>query len=147
MQVVALISGGKDSCFNMMHCVASGHTISALANLRPGPASGHEIDSWMYQTVGHDVVQLYGEAMDLPLYREYITGSNVETGLHYNSASGDETEDLFRLLRKVKVRRDTGADCRRGNLLLTWPRMHIRRSMPSVSVPSHPTTRDYVSRM
>jgi len=35
MKVVALISGGKDSCFNMMHCVANGHQIVALANLKP----------------------------------------------------------------------------------------------------------------
>ena len=28
-------SGGKDSCFNLMHCVAEGHEIVALANLRP----------------------------------------------------------------------------------------------------------------
>jgi len=35
MKVVALISGGKDSCFNMMQCVAAGHEIVALANLYP----------------------------------------------------------------------------------------------------------------
>lgn len=28
-------SGGKDSCYNMMQCVAAGHQIVALANLRP----------------------------------------------------------------------------------------------------------------
>ena len=104
MKVVALISGGKDSCFNMMHCVANGHQITALANLHPAPASGDEMDSWMYQTVGHDIVQLYEEAMSLPLYREFITGSNIETGLHYNKSSGDETEDLHRLLSRVLVR-------------------------------------------
>lgn len=35
MRVVALISGGKDSCFNMMQCIAAGHDIVALANLYP----------------------------------------------------------------------------------------------------------------
>ena len=30
-----LNSGGKDSCFNMMHCVAQGHEVVALANLKP----------------------------------------------------------------------------------------------------------------
>lgn len=35
MRVVALISGGKDSCFNMMQCIAAGHEIVALANLYP----------------------------------------------------------------------------------------------------------------
>ena len=28
-------SGGKDSCFNLLQCVAEGHQIVALANLRP----------------------------------------------------------------------------------------------------------------
>lgn len=32
---VSVLSGGKDSCFNLMHCVAEGHTVVALANLRP----------------------------------------------------------------------------------------------------------------
>jgi len=35
MRVVALISGGKDSCFNMMQCIAAGHDIVAVANLYP----------------------------------------------------------------------------------------------------------------
>lgn len=35
MRVVALVSGGKDSCFNMMQCVAAGHEIVGLANLEP----------------------------------------------------------------------------------------------------------------
>lgn len=35
MKVVALVSGGKDSCFNMMQCIAAGHDIVALANLYP----------------------------------------------------------------------------------------------------------------
>lgn len=35
MRVVALVSGGKDSCYNMMMCVAAGHEIVALANLQP----------------------------------------------------------------------------------------------------------------
>lgn len=43
MRVIALISGGKDSCFNMMQCVAAGHEIVALANLYP-VEKGTEID-------------------------------------------------------------------------------------------------------
>jgi len=37
--VCVCCSGGKDSCYNMMQCVSAGHTIVALANLRP-PAHG-----------------------------------------------------------------------------------------------------------
>lgn len=35
MRVVGLISGGKDSIFNLMQCIAAGHEIVALANLYP----------------------------------------------------------------------------------------------------------------
>ncbi len=35
MKVVALVSGGKDSCYSMMQCARYGHQIIALANLVP----------------------------------------------------------------------------------------------------------------
>jgi diphthine-ammonia ligase len=33
MKVLALISGGKDSIFNIHKCIEAGHEIVALANL------------------------------------------------------------------------------------------------------------------
>ncbi|XP_026195846.1 diphthine--ammonia ligase [Anabas testudineus] len=100
MKVVALISGGKDSCYNMMQCVAAGHQLVALANLRP--AHTDELDSYMYQTVGHQAIDLYAEAMDLPLYRRTIQGSSLDTSRSYSETEGDEVEDLYELLRLVK---------------------------------------------
>ncbi|NWJ07108.1 DPH6 ligase, partial [Crypturellus undulatus] len=97
-------SGGKDSCYNMMHCVAAGHQIVALANLRPAESTGQtdELDSYMYQTVGHQAIDLYADAMDLPLYRCYIKGTSVNTGRVYTTCEEDEVEDLYRLLKLVK---------------------------------------------
>ncbi|KAM8834248.1 diphthine--ammonia ligase [Synchiropus picturatus] len=100
MKVVALISGGKDSCYNMMQCVAAGHHVVALANLRP--AHTDELDSYMYQTVGHQAIQLYAEAMELPLYRRTIQGSSLDTTRDYTETEGDEVEDLYQLLLQVK---------------------------------------------
>ncbi|XP_013856547.1 diphthine--ammonia ligase, partial [Austrofundulus limnaeus] len=100
MKVVALISGGKDSCYNMMQCVAAGHRIVALANLRP--AHKDELDSYMYQTVGHQAIELYADAMDLPLYRRTIQGSSLDTSRNYSITEGDEVEDLYQLLHLVK---------------------------------------------
>ncbi|XP_054651611.1 diphthine--ammonia ligase isoform X3 [Dunckerocampus dactyliophorus] len=100
MKVVALISGGKDSCYNMMQCVAAGHHIAALANLRP--AHTDELDSYMYQTVGHQAIELYAEAMDVPLYRRTIQGSSLDTSRDYHQTEGDEVEDLYELLRLIK---------------------------------------------
>ncbi|XP_063080083.1 diphthine--ammonia ligase [Engraulis encrasicolus] len=108
MKVVALISGGKDSCYNMMQCVAAGHTIVALANLRPAQHTD-ELDSYMYQTVGHQAIDLYAEAMDLPLYRRTIEGSSLDTGKDYCQREGDEVEDLYQLLKLVKEKESVEA--------------------------------------
>lgn len=40
MKVVGLLSGGKDSCFNLVHCVQNGHEVVALASLRPPIGKG-----------------------------------------------------------------------------------------------------------
>ncbi|XP_067895488.1 diphthine--ammonia ligase isoform X5 [Heterodontus francisci] len=108
MKVVALISGGKDSCYNMMQCVAAGHEVVALANLRP---SNHkdELDSYMYQTVGHEAIDLYSEAIGLPLYRHTIQGSSQAIGKDYTKCEGDEVEDLYHLLKLIKGKKEVEA--------------------------------------
>lgn len=43
MKYVALLSGGKDSCYNLLHCNRNGHELLAAASLGPehgkGPAT------------------------------------------------------------------------------------------------------------
>ncbi|KAK7104737.1 uncharacterized protein [Littorina saxatilis] len=102
MKTVALISGGKDSCFNMLECVAEGHQIVALANLRPKDKAKDELDSYMYQTVGHQAIELYAEAMALPLYRHNIQGTALDTDRDYLPQEADEVEDLYQLLSKIQ---------------------------------------------
>ena len=58
----------------------------------------------MYQTVGHEAIDLYAEALALPLYRQVIGGSCVELGADYQYTEGDEVEDLYKLLAHVQVR-------------------------------------------
>ncbi|XP_077905996.1 diphthine--ammonia ligase isoform X1 [Ictidomys tridecemlineatus] len=108
MRVVALISGGKDSCYNMMQCIAAGHQIVALANLRPdeNQVGSDELDSYMYQTVGHQAIDLYAEAMALPLYRRTIRGRSLDIGQVYTKCEGDEVEDLYELLKLVKEKEE-----------------------------------------
>ena len=62
-----------------------------------------ELDSFMYQTVGHNAIDLYAQAMDLPLYRGLIHGSPVAQGKVYTETDTDEVEDLYKLLRRIKV--------------------------------------------
>lgn len=103
MRVLALISGGKDSTFNMIKCVQEGHEIIALANLYP-PTGQEELDSYMYQSVGHDVIGAYAECMDLPLYRRAINGAPRNIEYDYEATAEDEVEDLFELIKDVKAK-------------------------------------------
>ncbi|CAF1624064.1 unnamed protein product [Adineta ricciae] len=90
MRVVALISGGKDSTYNMIECVRHGHEIIALANLHP-KEDIDELDSYMYQSVGHEIIDLIAKAMNLPLYRAEIKGDAQTTDKEYHQpVTGDE---------------------------------------------------------
>lgn len=169
LSVIALISGGKDSFYSILHCRANGHRVVALANLYPSsgtveekeeeeektaagiaqyqiksraqPQPQHQcqsrprassssrlplspsqqqvdhnesssvpqrqvpssrleranspgwvgyggetdLNSFMYQTVGHQVIPLYAWATGLPLHRQPIVGTAVHHGLSYEN--------------------------------------------------------------
>ncbi|KAH9329871.1 hypothetical protein KI387_001979, partial [Taxus chinensis] len=102
MKVVGLVSGGKDSCYAMMRCIDYGHQIVALANLLPAEDSVDELDSYMYQTVGHQIIVTYAQCMGLPLFRRRIQGTPRYQELKYIGTQGDEVEDLLILLSEVK---------------------------------------------
>lgn len=127
LKVIALISGGKDSLFSVLHCLANGHEVVALANLHPPALASEDIDSFMYQTVGHAVVPLYAEALGIPLFRQAITGGVVNGEREYAPCGQgeDETEDLVPLLRRV-VAEVPGADavCS-GAILSTYQRTRV----------------------
>lgn len=85
MKVVGLVSGGKDSCYALMQAVKYGHQVVALANLQPSQGKAHgvkrlthpkdEMDSWMYQSVGHEANEAYARAFGVPLFRARIDGA------------------------------------------------------------------------
>uniref|UniRef100_A0A182N617 Diphthine--ammonia ligase n=1 Tax=Anopheles dirus TaxID=7168 RepID=A0A182N617_9DIPT len=100
MRVVALVSGGKDSTYNMMQVVAEGHEVVALANLHPKDRD--ELDSYMYQTVGHQGIEKLAQAMELPLYRRMTRGHSINTKGNYEPTEDDEVEDLYELLAEVQ---------------------------------------------
>ena len=99
MKTLALVSGGKDSCFSMMHCVLNGHEIIALGNL----SSKRELDSFMYQTVGNGVLDLYPQVLGLPLYKIPISESDLSTASKNTIEKDSDVEDLYNLILKVKV--------------------------------------------
>ncbi|KAH7401924.1 ATP binding L-PSP endoribonuclease family protein-like protein [Phaeosphaeria sp. MPI-PUGE-AT-0046c] len=130
LNVIALISGGKDSLFSILHCQANGHTIVALANLHPAQSANNndDIDSYMYQTVGHAIIPLYEQALELPLYRQEITGQAINSSRDYEQSAEqeqDETEDLVPLLQKItKAHPETNA-VSTGAILSTYQRTRV----------------------
>ncbi|RLV95757.1 Diphthine--ammonia ligase [Spathaspora sp. JA1] len=125
MKFVALISGGKDSFFNIYHCLSQGHELVALGNLHPGKPDQHEIDSFMFQTVGHDIIENYSQCLDVPLYRQAIVGGSTNQNLEYCPTINDEIEDLYLLLSRIKQQHPEieGVSC--GAILSHYQRTRV----------------------
>jgi diphthine-ammonia ligase len=138
LNVIALISGGKDSLYSILHCIRNGHTVVALANLYPERQHNtttqdedEDIDSFMYQTIGHSVIPLYEQALKIPLYRQPITGGAVDTARIYghdanaNANDKDETESLVPLLQRIKQAHPEANAVSAGAILSTYQRTRI----------------------
>lgn len=162
LNVIALISGGKDSFYSILHCIRNGHKVVALGNLfppppppppqsHPGPLAKcgdaaeegeQDLNSLMYQTVGHTVIPLYETALGIPLYRQQIIGSAIQTGTSYNDSTipaaetlapetesrdgkQDETESLIPLLKRVMVEHPDANAVSTGAILSTYQRTRI----------------------
>ncbi|KAI9904686.1 hypothetical protein N3K66_001215 [Trichothecium roseum] len=149
LNVIALISGGKDSFFSLLHCINHGHRIIALANLHPATSSSDELqviqsdasqpndgiekteaeetdlNSFMYQTVGHEIIPLYAAATGLPLYRQPIHGSAVRHERDYDYETGDETESMLNLLAAVKEHHPEANAVSAGAILSTYQRTRV----------------------
>lgn len=143
LNVIALISGGKDSIYSILHCFKNGHKVIALGNLYPNSASlsvapaklatsddkpaEHDLNSFMYQTVGHNVIPLYEKALGIPLYRQPIQGTAVETSSSYQAPTSniDETESLIPLLTEIMVEHPEANAVSTGAILSTYQRTRI----------------------
>lgn len=135
LNVIGLISGGKDSVFSLLHCLVNNHRLVALANLHPPPTScpsdeAEDLNSYMYQTAGHGIIPLYAEALGLPLYRQEISGAAANLSKNYSfreNSQGidDETESLLPLLRKAMAAHPTANAVCSGAILSTYQRTRI----------------------
>ena len=134
MKFVALVSGGKDSTFAVSEAMKQGHELVAIAHLASFVLSTHlvtntseddpfsvpgasvEQDSWMYQSVGSELVPLLAVAYDKPLYwidpatndevnddeDAYLKSFGANAFLDANGRVDRDVVRLWRLLRVVK---------------------------------------------
>lgn len=98
-----------------------------------------DLNSFMYQTVGHQVIPLYAEATGLPLYRRPIVGGAVQSGRDYcvattrdisddageAEADDDETESMIPLLRSIIKQHPEANALSAGAILSTYQRTRV----------------------
>ena len=148
LYVIALISGGKDSIFSILHCLANGHEVVALVNLYPSTRTsqqngregnkGNEVtpddlNSYMYQTVGHTVIPLYEEVLGIPLYRQEILGGAINEDKSYapvgdphpGGHGDDETEALVPALTTAKRAHPEANAVSTGAILSDYQRTRV----------------------
>ncbi|CAJ1026258.1 Diphthamide synthase, putative [Leishmania lindenbergi] len=118
MKTIALLSGGKDSILAMLMAYRYGHEAAVVVNMVPvlesegasrGAAEngvhGHDIDSYMYQTVGFEAVEAIAACLGIPLRRGCVKrGRAKDQSLLYSEkpSEEDEVESLYRLIKTVK---------------------------------------------
>ncbi|KAG7712620.1 hypothetical protein KL950_000491 [Ogataea haglerorum] len=105
--------------------MANGHELVCLANLYPPPSDSHELDSFMYQTVGFDIVPYYADCTGKPLYRRLISGTSHNQRLEYEQTENDETEDLYELLKLVKEHHPDVEAVSVGAILSSYQRTRV----------------------
>jgi diphthine-ammonia ligase len=127
--VVALVSGGKDSVMAAMLAESYGHRVVALGNLLPSDARVEELDSHCFQTVGHNAVEAYGELTGLPLFRRRLRGASRHTEMTYEvgaaECAGDEVEDLRALLAAVVAKMPSVRAVSAGAILSDYQRLRV----------------------
>ncbi|KAL8435985.1 hypothetical protein ACSSS7_002030 [Eimeria intestinalis] len=101
-KTVGLVSGGKDSIFALHWAREMGHRICAVATLLPRDELV-EADSYMYQSVGTEMTSAVAECLGVPHFCATVRGRPINTeSLNYQTTAGDEVEDLYELLSRVK---------------------------------------------
>ena len=125
MKFVALVSGGKDSIYNIIECVRNGHKLVACVHL--GAPVDEQDESYMYQTAASEVLPaLVEECLGVPLVLYERKGTSANTSLVYETTSDkDEVEDLYEALALAKERFPEIQAAASGAILSTYQRVRI----------------------
>ncbi|CAG5094633.1 Oidioi.mRNA.OKI2018_I69.XSR.g13729.t1.cds [Oikopleura dioica] len=122
MKIGALLSGGKDSLFALHAVVASGHDVTCIGHIYP--EDGGEPDSEMYQSVATEGISLVAQALELPIFTQGSKSKSNCSTMDYTPSEGDEVEDLYLLLAKMKKQMQIDGICC-GALLSDYQRVRV----------------------
>lgn len=100
MDFIALISGGKDSIYTTNILINQGNKLKGLVYIY---CTSESIDSYMYQTVGKEIIEAYSECFGVPLFIKKSKCEAKNTEMIYNPTEDDEVEDLYNFLRDLPV--------------------------------------------
>jgi diphthine-ammonia ligase len=126
MHFIALISGGKDSIYSMLHAIRNAHSLLGCLHMA-SPATMEE-ESYMYQTAASSAVRtLVQDCLQVPLIFYQRKGKSVQTGLVYGGdiSQHDEVEDLYFALQQAQQRFPNLQAVTSGAILSTYQRMRI----------------------
>ena len=87
MKVIALCSGGKDSCYALWQAMKEGHEVAHVVAMLP-----RREDSWLFHHQNIELIDLFAECVGLPLIKAETSGEKER-----------ELEDLRRALKGLNV--------------------------------------------
>jgi len=87
MRVAVLATGGKDSALALFNILKEGYKVECLVSMIP-----RREDSWMFHYPNIHLVDLFAEAVDIPLVKAKTSGIKEE-----------EVEDLKRVIEKLDI--------------------------------------------
>lgn len=97
MRFLGLISGGKDSIYNMKVAIDKGHVPVCLLHMK----MSEEKDSFMFQYAGSSLITAIAECLSLPLHLFGTEGKSCTQTLDYTPTEDDEIEDLFKAVKSL----------------------------------------------
>lgn len=119
MNFIGLISGGKDSIYNIIQCINKGHKLIAVGHLAR-PSSQGELDSYMYQTVGSELCDAIAECLNVPIVKKILTKTAINKEIQYKKTEDDEVEELYLLIKEAKEKYSDISAVSSGAILSTY---------------------------
>lgn len=121
MKFLALISGGKDSIYAIQVLLRKGHKCVGLLYMS---YEKEYVDSYMYQTVGKEIVLNFGKCLNLPLFVYETKCKTINKELNYEKENSDEVEELFFALSDIKKKLEFTGVCS-GAILSTYQKNRV----------------------